>query len=236
MAEAKKQPSSFQSSQPKIPGVPQRAAETAGENPPDATDFREFLRSPYLLAGGGGAILLLVIALVWWAHAATRARVSVSNVANNHVAAASQPEKPAEAPPVAPGPIATVAEMKPAWSTKAFVYRESKDSTVPGLLVHLPGDTYWAISLREPFGNCELEFASVEKLQSDYNLNAPYPMIGNPCTHTVYDLTRYGDGPNGLVRGAAVAGAAIRPPLAIEVEVKAGKIVAKQEEAIAPTQ
>jgi len=75
-----------------------------------------------------------------------------------------------------------------------------------------------------------MEFASVEKLRSDYNLAAAYPMIGDPCTHTVFDLTQYGEGPNGMVRGAIVAGAAVRPPLAIEVNVKDGKIIASQEE------
>ena len=120
--------------------------------------------------------------------------------------------------------------MKQDWSTKEFVYKETNGDKTPALLVRLPKGDYWAISLREPFGTCQLEFASVEKLRSDYNLTAPYPMIGDPCSHAVFDLTQYGEGPNGMVRGAIVAGAAVRPPLAIEVTVKDGKIVASQEE------
>jgi hypothetical protein len=46
----------------------------------------------------------------------------------------------------------------------------------------------------------------------------------------VYDLTRYGTGPNGAVRGAIVSGRGVRPPTAIEVKVRGKQIVATQLE------
>jgi len=179
---------------------------------------------------GAAAVLAIVIALVWWAHGASAPGNGLLELKASR--SAGQPSQAAQnAPmPIAPGPIANAADMKQDWSTKAFVYKESNGDKSPALLVHLPKDAYWAISLREPFGNCQLEFANVDKLRSDYNLSAPYPMIGDPCTHTVFDLTQYGEGPNGMVRGAIVAGAAVRPPLAIEVNVKDGKIIASHEE------
>ena len=221
MPDAKK-PTTFEAPQPKIPGVPERS-------PQKSTDLAALKNLPPQLWAGGGAILLLVIALVWWAHGVTRAA---------HVAPIEQPPAqpavtaapPVETIPVAPGPIATTAEMKEPWSTKRFLYHGSGSNAVPALLVHLPGDVYWAISLQASYGTCELEFVTVAKLRSDYNLAAKHPMIGDPCMHTVYDLTRYEDGPNGLVRGAVVAGVDIRPPLAIEVDLKNNQIIASRIE------
>lgn len=215
---------------PKLPGVPERSARKpqsqktiAEENPP------ENRRRSHLWIGGA-AVLAIVIALVWWAHGTGAPGNGLPRLRSVRSAGqASQTSKSAPIP-VAPGPIASVADMKQDWSTKEFVYKETDGDKTPALLVRLPKGDYWAISLREPFGTCQLEFASVEKLRSDYNLTAPYPMIGDPCSHAVFDLTQYGEGPNGMVRGAIVAGAAVRPPLAIEVTVKDGKIVASQEE------
>lgn len=232
MAEEHKKPKSLEMATPKIPGVPARpahkpanVAEAAEEENP-----RENRRASPAWALAGGAILVLVIAVLWWAHSAgTNKRGSAASL-SAHPSSDSAQAAQSTAMPVAPGPIATVTEMKDVWSTKQFVYRETNGDKSPALLVRLPKDAYWAISLREPFGTCELEFASVQKLQSDYNLAAPYPMIGDPCTHAVFDLTQYSDGPNGVVRGAIVAGAAVRPPLAIEVTVKDGEIIASQEE------
>ena len=215
---------------PKIPGVPERPArkpESAQRIAPE--NLPENRRRSHLWIGGA-AVLAIVIALVWWAHGTSGPGSGLPVLRSSHSAAQPSPAAHNAPPPVAPGPIATVAEMQQEWSTKEFVYKETNGDKTPALLVRLPKGNYWAISLREPFGNCQLEFATVEKLRSDYNLAAAYPMIGDPCTHTVFDLAQYGEGPNGMVRGAIVAGAAVRPPLAIEVNVKDGKIIASQEE------
>ena len=99
------------------------------------------------------------------------------------------------------------------------------------MVVRLPGNAYWAFSLRSPYGTCDLEFVTdTEKLRSAYHFTTVHPMVADPCTHTVYDLTKYGSGPNGLVRGAVVAGTGIRPPLAIEVQIKGSKVIASRAE------
>ena len=223
--EAKKTPS-FQVAQPAIPGVPSRAAE-----PSAATAAARLKgRPPYLWACGGGGILVLTIALVWWAHGLAGAHVAPAVTAPAPLPEISA-KQPAERLPVAPGKIATTLEMKEPWSTKKFLYRTSTGDAFPALLVHLHGDEYWAFSLREPYGTCELEFASVEKLRTYYDLEAKYPMVGDPCNRSVYDLTRYSNGPNGLVRGGLVAGVGgQRPPLAIEVDVRGNEIVASRSE------
>ena len=99
------------------------------------------------------------------------------------------------------------------------------------MVVHLPEGGYWAFSLEEPYGRCELEFVTdVAKLRKEYGYPASHPMVGDPCTHTVYDLLRYGSAPAGLVRGEVVRGTAIRPPLAIEVRVEGHRVVAARTE------
>ncbi len=236
----------FQAAQPQIPGVParqpQKPAAPTGTTatPAPATAARAATAAPtaskkgvqpfYLWAAGGAAILVLIIAIFWWAYGVNKTPQSAPVAAVPVAAARPAPSKPTEKLPLAPGPIATVSQMKEPWSTRKFFYRHSDGTTTLAMLVHLHGDVYWAFSLRVPLGNCELELASVEKLRDYYELYAKYPMVGDPCSRTVYDLTRYGNGPNGLVRGAIVAGTGSRPPLAIEVDVEGEKIVASRSE------
>lgn len=215
----------FQAAQPHIPGVPVREGSER-----ESASRKGLLPPRYLWAAGGGAILVLIIAIFWWAYGVTKAAHSVSVAAAPVTAAQPAPPKPVETLPVAPGPIATISQMKEPWSTRKFFYRYSDGTLRPAMLVHLRGDTYWAFSLREPFGTCQLELANVERLRDYYELAAKYPMVGDPCSRTVYDLTRYGSGPNGLVRGAIVAGTGSRPPLAIEVQVEGQEIVASRSE------
>lgn len=135
---------------------------------------------------------------------------------------------------MAPGPIARVDELTNAWSSKRFAFHDPVTSeSVPAMLVRLPRGEYWAFSLREPYGTCELEYLTdVQKLESEYGFRAEHPMIGNPCKHTVYDLLRYGAGATngGLVRGEIVHGPGIRPPTAIEIRTSGREIIAERLE------
>ena len=111
------------------------------------------------------------------------------------------------------------------------ISRSQTADNLSAVVVHLPSGIYWAFSLREPFGTCELEYVTdLGKLQRDYGFHADHPMVGDPCNRAVFDLTRYGTGPNGVVRGAIVSGQGVRPPLAIEVKVRGKQIVATQLE------
>jgi hypothetical protein len=242
MPDDAKQRKTFEAVQPSIPGVPARAVEkpvpskqsvpTEKPVPSKQPVANEPVKPQprYLWAGGSGAILVLVVAIVWWAHGVTGAAHVAPLAAIPAPIAQPAAPPPVKTIPVAPGTIATTSEMNEPWSTKKFLYRNPGGDTSPALLVHLPGNSYWAISLRAPYGTCDLEFVSVEKLRSDYNLVARHPMIGDPCTRTVYDLMRYGSGPNGLGRGAVVAGVGVRPPLAIEVQVQGSAIIASRSE------
>ena len=122
-------------------------------------------------------------------------------------------------------------------SVSCFAIRCSSDP-VPAIVVRLPRGEYWGFSLREPYGNCELEYISdLEKLRTEYKFHADHPMVGDPCNHTVYDLLRYGGGESSdaLVRGAIAQGNGLRPPIAIEIRTQGNQIVAVREGYVFPS-
>jgi len=136
--------------------------------------------------------------------------------------------------------IASVEEMVTPWASKNFVYKHRvSGENVPAILVRLPTGSagsptsYWAFSLNAPFGNCRLEYVTdVKKLRTDYDFRAAkHPMVGNPCSRTVYDPLKMMNIPGSVwVRGAIVQGSDLRPPLGIEVEIHDKQILAARME------
>jgi len=136
--------------------------------------------------------------------------------------------------------IAGVEEMAVPWSSKDFVYKNRlSGENVPAVLVRLPTGSgsqpasYWAFSLNAPFGNCRLEYVTdLDKLRRDYGFHdAKHPMVGNPCSQTVYDPLKMMNIPGSVwVRGAIVQGSDLRPPLGIEVEIRDKQILAARME------
>ncbi len=140
--------------------------------------------------------------------------------------------KPVERLPVGPGEVATTNQLEKVWSSQRFTFHNVLTSEdVPAIVVHLPSGIYWGFSLREPFGTCELEYITdMAKLQNEYHFRAEHPVVGDTCNRSVFDLTKYGTGPNGLVRGEIVQGSAVRPPLAIEIRTKGNQLIAVRME------
>ncbi|HEV2287751.1 MAG TPA: hypothetical protein VGR81_02230 [Candidatus Acidoferrales bacterium] len=136
-----------------------------------------------------------------------------------------------EAEPVAPGRVATIEELAQPWAAKPFLYRMGTGGTIPAMIVHLTGNNFWAFSLQEPYGSCTLQYVTdLAKLRNEYGVRSSTPLLTDPCSHTVYDLSRYANGPNGLVRGAILTGTGMRPPYAIEVQVSGHEILATRAE------
>jgi len=221
-------PERFKTEMPQIPGLDKPAvARPAG--------FLAGLSPTVRLASGIGFVLLvgLLCALVFLRP--KRAEHVQAEPAPQIVvpppADTPQPPVATEAQPV----IATVAEMAKPWSSKAFFYYNRLTGTnVPALLVRLPGgsvssaSSYWGFSLEVPLGRCQLEYLTdPHKLATDYGFRAQHPMVGDPCSRTVFDPLRLTSRPGNVwVRGAIVQGSDLRPPLAIEIKVQGKEISA----------
>jgi hypothetical protein len=220
----------FKTEMPQIPGVSTASSRsTAAEGP-----------SVKLLVGGLLALLVVVFLGARWALHPKHAEPKVAD---------QQPQ--IEVPSPAPDPetllphatdaspgIAEIEEMAKPWSSKEFFIR-SGGANIPGLLIRLPTgsvsqtNAYWAFSLNSPYGNCRLEYVTdLAKLRSDYGYRAAkHPMVGNPCSRTVFDPLRMSNLPgNVFVRGGIVQGSDLRPPLSIEVRVRGKDILAIRTE------
>ena len=232
--------SPFKPSDPKIPGVSPRHESVDHAPPPSAEQkpvparFSMSQMPPrWLILSTTGVVAVCLIA-VWWLHgtSAKESNTGSETTAPTTTTVDSKPSPIPEPLPVGPGEIATTSELAKDWSARKFIFRDPLTSReVPAMVVRLPGGVYWGFSLVEPYGSCEMEFVTdMEKLRTDYGFRASHPMVGDPCNRAVFDLMRYGSGPAGLVRGEIAHGAAVRPPLAIEIEVRGKQVLAKKIE------
>jgi hypothetical protein len=219
----------FKSDMPAIPGVP-----TGSRQP-----------------GGNPAVKLVIGLLVALVVVFLGARWALRPKHVDTPQADQQPQ--IEVPSPAPDPstllphatdanpgIADTTELAKPWSSKQFFIRNGlTGENIPAMLVRLPTGSaaqtggYWAFSLNSPFGNCKLEFVTdLEKLKNDYGFkSAKHPMVGNPCSSTVFDPLKMATLPgNYLVRGAIVQGSDLRPPLAVELKVQGKDILAVRSE------
>jgi eukaryotic-like serine/threonine-protein kinase len=152
-------------------------------------------------------------------------------------AASVAPDLPAPEPvphnePIAPGVVATVAQLAPPWAAKDFVFHnDATGEFIPSMVVHLPRGGYWGFSMIAPYGRCHLEYVTdLQKLANDYGYPSDHPLVADPCNKSLFDLLRYG-GPMGAeVRGDIVRGMSLRPPLAIEIQQRGNSILATKME------
>jgi hypothetical protein len=222
-------PERFKPDMPQIPGVSGSVALSSSKTSKTALLVAELLTAAVILIFGGRWLL--------------RPRQA------EPVAAPPQIEVPSPAPdPLAALPhaneaepaIATVGEMAQPWSTKEFFFQNRlTGQEVPALLIRLPSSSpaqprsYWAFAKNAPFGDCQLEYITdVRKLKNDYGYRAAkHPMVGNPCSRTVFDPLKISNLPGNVwVRGAIVQGSDLRPPLGIEVKIQGKRILAVRME------
>ncbi len=229
----------FKPQQPHIPGVPEGVKAANPPAPPKVVKppvkpagapkkEKETEHMPVLWVALIVAACLVCVGFAWWGHHATPKEEVLTPEVEIPAPAAEENPKPAERLPEGPGTVATTMQLEKVWSSQRFIFRNPISAEqVPAMVVHLPGGIYWGFSMREPFGTCELEYVTdLNKLAQDYHYRADHPMVGDPCNHAVFDLMKYGSGPNGLVRGEIVQGAAVRPPLAIEMRTKGAEVIA----------
>ena len=135
--------------------------------------------------------------------------------------------------------VAAVEELAEPWSSKTFVFHslETKEN-ISSIVIRLPEGppdqpgSYWAFSMQPLFGKCQLEYITdLQKLSSEYKFDAKHPMVGDPCSHAIFDPLQMADMPKGAwARGAIVKGSAFRPPLAIEIQIQSDQLVAAKME------
>lgn len=234
----------FKPQQPQIPGVPAKTQPVQSSSNRAVTDLASGTAaqqaaaiSPgdswpnWLRIGAAAAVVIVILGVAWWVRVSSaKPAAQPANVPIHD--AESAPVEPTKSLPVGPGEIATDSQLQQPWSSQRFLFQSPVTGEVlPALAVRLPGGALWGISLRETFGRCELEYVTnLDTLRSKYRLRATHPMVADPCTGTVYDLSQYANGPNGLVRGQVVRGMADRPPLAVEIEQRGSSIVAVRME------
>jgi hypothetical protein len=193
------------------------------------------------------AVVLGVILLGWFALVV---RQHLRACSSAHAYAAIQQQDSASAapvsapPPAAPEPtsageIAPLADLAKPWSSKTFTYfRPLSHDPITAMVIRLPsatagrGSSYWAFSLTEPFGTCQLSYVTnLGVLATQYGYTASHPMVVDPCTQTVFDPLRMGQRSDGAwVRGDIVQGGGLRPPMAIEVSVRGNTLYANRME------
>jgi len=218
----------FRAEVPEIPGV------DPGRKPPGG------LPAPVMVIAG---LLIVVLAVVVIGRIVSRAHRSASPAADPlpqvDVAEPDLGNPPPQAPPQNSS-VATVNELAKAWSFVQFDYRDPlTGEKVPALLVRLPVGSamqptgYWAMNLKAPYNNCELEYVNdLQKLQADYGYRAAkHPMVGNPCSRTLFDPLKMTNLPGNIwVRGAIAQGSDLRPPLGIEIKIEGKDIFAVRME------
>lgn len=221
----------FKTEMPQIPGVAGSTARPPATNP-----------AVKLIIGLLAMLLVVFVGARW----ALRPR---------HVAPRLTEEQPQiEVPSPAPDPstllphatdanpgIADITEMAKPWSSKDFYIKNGlTGENLPAELIRLPigsasqASGYWAFSVNAPYGNCKLEYITdLARLKNDYGFRAAkHPMVGNPCSRTVFDPLKTSNLPGSgvWVRGAIVQGSDLRPPLGVEITVKDKKILAVRAE------
>ena len=192
----------------------------------------------------GLAVLVVVVALIS-ARWLLRARPNETSSARPipRVVVPAPPADPnAALPHASPAQpvIATVGALTRPWSFRQFFYQNQRTGEdVPALLIRLPVGSamqpagYWALSMKAPSGNCSLEYIeNRRKLKNDYGFRgASHPMVGNPCSRTLFDPLKIAALPGGVwARGAIAQGSDLRPPLSIEVSIVGKDILAVRME------
>ena len=136
--------------------------------------------------------------------------------------------------------IANVTDLSKPWTSADFFVRNRlTGENIPATIVRLPSGSatlptgYWAFSRKPPYGSCVLEYvADLNRLRDEYGFpRANHPLVGNPCSRTLYDPLKTSNLPGDIwMRGAIVQGSDIRPPYGVEIKIQGKQILAMRSE------
>jgi hypothetical protein len=224
-------PAHLKAEMPQIPGV-------------GGPGYKRSTRNPMLPLVVGLVVVgvVLVLAVRWFSRSKPAEAPHEEQTAQIEVP--PPPPDPSTAVPHATDAnpaISDVAGLARPWSSLDFFIRDRfSGENIPATIVRLPLGSaslpggYWAFSRKAPFGACELEYvADLNKLHTEYEYkSANHPLVGNPCTHTLYDPLKTTTIPpnNAWTRGAIVQGSDLRPPLGIQIKIQGKQILAIRSE------
>jgi hypothetical protein len=218
----------FKAEMPRIPGVTGPAAKSSGPS------------GPWLVMIGLVAVLISVFVGGKLLSKPRRAEAPPQAAPQIEVPTPG-PDLTASIPVATPNNpvVATISELKP-WHSKQFTFLNPlTGENVPALIVRLPTGSpaqasgYWSFAMKAAYGNCQLEYVvDLQTLKKDYGYNqARHPLVGNPCSRSLYDPLKYASIPgNVLARGAVIQGSDLRPPLGIEIKLNGKQILATRME------
>jgi hypothetical protein len=136
--------------------------------------------------------------------------------------------------------IGNISDLSKPWSSADFFIRDlTSGENVPATIIRLPSGSpnlasgYWAFSRKSAYGSCQLEYVrDLDVLRKDYDFRAAvHPLVGDPCSHTLYDPLKTASLPGNIwIRGAIVQGSDVRPPLGVEIQVRDKQILAIRTE------
>jgi len=133
--------------------------------------------------------------------------------------------------------IGTLYELAAPWSSKKFLFVDpNTHQSVPAMVIHLPGSAekplFWAFALTNEFSRCQLQYVTdLTAISQRFAFPADHPMVVSDCDGVLYDPLKMGTLSDGTwVRGEIVRGGGIRPPVAIQVEVRGRNLIAKRIE------
>ena len=177
----------FHPAMPEIPGVHRPSP------PPRGADNQRLIQ----IGGIVAAVLLVGLAVLWWIKSIPRGSVASPIPADATVDSAVPPPPFAvSAPSVTHGPTvaATVEELSKPWASKKFTFVNPVTSEgVDAIVIKLPSGAFWAFSLQEPYGQCQLEFVTdLARLASQFRYHASHPMVVSSCSNTIYDPLKVG--------------------------------------------
>jgi nitrite reductase/ring-hydroxylating ferredoxin subunit len=101
------------------------------------------------------------------------------------------------------------------WAAVEFTF-ELDGARVPGIVIKLPDERWYASSLICPHAQCVARyFPDAEVARDTFDVDAKNPVLGCPCHFSVFDVA------NG---GKVIAGPAPSPPLQLTVALRDGKV------------
>jgi arsenite oxidase small subunit len=113
-------------------------------------------------------------------------------------------------------PVGHLSDLAQPWSAVKFTLPDSDGSEMPCIVIHLPGDRWYASSLICPHNKCTLMYVTdVDMVRDSFNVETTTPALACPCHFSVFDPAQ---------GGQVIGGPAPNPPLQLRVTVRGNDV------------